>query len=370
MTGHGSPYILVASLQKADPMCALFFTHLADRSPLRIVQYGRDDVATPMSGATALVVIRGLFEFGNLVDCARGLGIPTYYFLDDNFMLIREEVGNYGSLYERYTNDAVRHALSGYAGALLASEALMSYFGEHRLHHRLMFYPPVQGSVAATSGDAARPFTVAFFGGGHRRAPFIQHVYPAVCRLATTQPVRLVAAGIDVGALPPCAGVELVTPAYDATYDVAIRAVAQHGIDVLVHPSNETANNIYKNPHVLINARVIGAVPIFSNTPPYDAVAGADAAVLCENHTDDWFAALSHLAGDRRLRAAMFERLAQYCDVRFGGAENMAVIDAILRAHQPPAPSTRRFRRVKGAACLGYGHVRTRVDRRLGRLVG
>ncbi len=369
MTGSQAPYLLVASLQKADPMCALFFGHLAGRAALHIIQYGRDHIAGPLSGASALVIIRGLFEFGNLAACARRLGIPTYYFLDDNFMLIREEVGTYGRLCERYTHDAVRDALSKYAGVLLASEALVAYFREQQLHQHLILYPPVQGPAVSPPPAGSRPFTIAFFGGGHRRLSFIQHVYPAVCRLAAAQPVRLVAVGVDCTALPACEGVEVVTPAYDAAYDQAIASVARRGIDVLVHPSNETANNIFKNPHVLINARAIGAVPVFTNTAPYDAVAGAGIAALCGNTADEWFGALNRLAQAPPLRAAMLSALATYCDVRFGGAHNLDVLDAILQAHPQPAEPARLRRRLTGAACLGYGHLRSRLNRRWQRQV-
>ena len=122
-------FALVASLQKRDAMCELFFTHLAARLPLRIAQYGRDDLAGPLGGASVLFVIRGLFEFGNLVTCARRLDVPCYYFLDDNFMLIREEPGQ--GLYVRYTNDAVRSALRDYDGVFLASQPLKDtlFFG-------------------------------------------------------------------------------------------------------------------------------------------------------------------------------------------------------------------------------------------------
>ena len=360
----GAPYVLVVSLAPRDPMCTLFFTHIADRVPLRIVQYPVDDISGLLSGASAVVIIRGLFEFGNLIRCAKRLGVPCYYFQDDNFMLIRQEVGTYGSLYEKYTPARVRAELRGFAGVLLATPTLMQYFKAEKLHDALTLYPPVAGPVlTAPDRGGDHPVTVAFFGGLHRREPFIRYVFPAVCRLAQRHLVRLVAAGIEPGSLPPVDGVEVVYPSYDTSYTAALQLVARHGIDILVHPSTETANNIYKNPHVLINARAIGAAPIFTNTAPYDAVAGGQVAVLCENTEDAWCEALSRLAADVALRQGIQARLAAYCTAYFGGELNTGTINAMLRSHPAPSAVTRARRLVGGAVCLAAGHLRRRVGR-------
>lgn len=362
-----SPYLVVASLAKRDPMCALFFTHLADRAPLRIVQYGVDDVAGPLGGASGLVIIRGLFEFGNLAGCARRLGVPVYYFLDDNFMLIREEGGDYGSPYQRYTEAGVRDALRGYDGVWLAAPSLVDYFADRTLHPRLDYYPPVTGPVLATSPRAAgRPLTIAFFGGLHRRAPFVDYVYPAIRRLAGDRPVRLVAAGIERSSLPVAEGLEVVCPAYDTSYTKALQVVADIGVDILVHPSHETANNVFKNPHVIINARAIGAAAIFTHEAPYAALAGTGVALLAANTVDGWFGALAELSEAGR-RDEIRARADAYCRTQFGGTANLAIINGALHERPSPGGALRLARQAAGAACLGWGHFVSRVEGRMAR---
>lgn len=363
-----APYVLVVSLAKRDPMCTLFFTHLAGRVPMRIVQYPADDTVGPLSGASAVVIIRGLFEFGPLIACAEWLKVPLYYFQDDNFMLIREEEQTYGSIYERYTNDAVRSTLTRFDGVLLATPSLVDYFREQRLHNRLWLYPPVAGpSLNATSETADRPLTIAFFGGQHRREPFVRHVYPAIVDLARGRPIRIIAAGIDPEALPPAEGVEVVFPKYDASYTAALQLVAQYGVDILVHPSAITANNIFKNPHVLINAGVIGAAPIFTNEPPYEVVADAGVALLCENTRDSWYAALSRLAADPTLRASIRERLSAYCATHFSGAVNVQILSEMLRMHPAPSPSARAWRFALATARFSAARVTGRISRLIAR---
>ncbi len=356
------PYVLIVSLLKHDPMCTLFFAHLALRSPIRIAQYPKEEVAGLLSGASALVVVRGLFEFGNLLACAKHLGVPLYYFLDDNFMLIREEPDTYGTLYENYTNERVREALADFSGVLLPTQSLIDYFAQQRLHPRLMFYPPVAGPpLAGPDRSPARPLTVAFFGGHHRREPFQRHVFPAICELARHRPVKLIAAGIARGTLQQGPGLAVVYPEYDSSYTNALLAVAAHGVDILVHPSNRTANNIYKNPHVLINARALGAAPVFSNTAPYDAIAGEQVALLCGDSEAEWYAALERLADDAELRATIQRGLHVCCEAHFGGDANHAILSAMVSDHAAPGAIVRGWRWPVAAAYA----LAARVGRRL-----
>jgi hypothetical protein len=286
-------------------------------------------------------------------------------------MLIREEVETYGTLYEKYTNDRVRDVLRPFAGVLLATNSLIEYFTRERLHDRVMLYPPVAGPIIAVPAhDPAHRLTIGFFGGLHRRQPFIRYVYPAVCRLAEERAVTLVATGIDAGSLPSAEGVEVIYPRYDPSYTIALEKVARHGVDILVHPASRTANNIYKNPHVLINAHVIGALPIFSNTPPYDAVAGEPVALLCGDDEHEWFDALRRLANDADLRRRLRTGLAAYCEREFGGDTNADVISGIVRAHPAPDPAAMFVRRLAAGVCLAVGHANRRLQGTLTRLRG
>lgn len=356
MTGERG-YVLVVSLVPQDATTTLFFTALAGRLPLRIVEYPAD-IAWPLSGACAVIFMRGLFECRDAVWCARRLGIPRYYFLDDNFMLIRDEPMIYGPFYERYTNDGVRAMLCGFAGVLLASDSLMRYFAEHRLHDRLMLFPPVAPASTGTRPvGRADTLTIAFFGGAHRRDPFVRYVFPAVCRLAGVVTVRLVTAGFEPGSLPTAPGLDIVYLPYEPSYLVAMERLAPYGVDILVHPSAPTVNNPYKNRHVLINAHALGATAVFSNTPPYDAIARAEVAVVCDNNEEAWFASLQQIALDEQLRHDLRGQLWEYCTTHFGGELNTSIIEALLHAHPPPGALTRVTRWAVGMPCLALGRA-------------
>ncbi len=323
-------------------------------------------LARALTGASALIVVRGLLEFDSLAICAGWLNVPRYYFVDDNFIVLRDDAGVADARWFRdYSIDRVRRALTGFAGVLLATPSLVDYFREHRLHDRTMLFPPV--APPALPDHAPRtsaPVTLAFFGGLHRRAPFVEFVYPAVRRLAERRPIRLVAAGIERSDLPPAAGLSIEVLDYHPSYLGGLRAMSAYGIDVLAHPGSFHAHNIYKNTHVIINARTLGAVPVFSAGPPYDSIADQGVALVCENTEAAWFTALDRVSGDAVLRKTMSARLAEYCATQFSGRANLDVISTLLRDHPAPSFSQRSMRRLLGIPFQGLSlgqHLMTRA---------
>jgi hypothetical protein len=239
----------------------------------------------------------------------------------------------------------------------------MQYFRDARLHDRLVLYPPAALAPMAAPKTKARTLTVAFFGGVHRREAFVRHVFPAVCRLAGDMNVRLLAAGFDAGQLAPAPGLEIVCPPYQQSYVLGLQRMAEYGVDILVHPSALTENNAYKNPHILINARALGAAAIFSNAPPYDRIANDGIALLSDNTEEAWHAALKRLALDPQLRCDLTSRLADYCAAHFNGDANVAIVDDMLRAHAAPGALTRTGRWITAAPVLGSLRALRKIKR-------
>lgn len=368
--------MLVATLAPADATVSLFFTNIADRVPLRIEGFAVDDlsrphhvvravsnVIAPLVSANAVIFNRGLFEFGSMVSAAGWLRIPRYYFVDDNFMILQDEPGVYDSrLGSKYSRDRVRQVLSGFEGVLLATPSLVEYFREHRLHPHLELYPPVSRVHTPPLPNRDRAHVrIAFFGGLHRREPFLRYVLPAIARFSEHHRVTLFAAGIDLSAAPVPSTITVTSVPYNPSYPDALRAMAANQIDVLVHPSNITDNNTYKNPHFLINARALGATPIFSNAAPYAALAGEELVVLCENSVEDWYVALARAATDQSLRSRLQANIAAYIARQFNGDANVTTVQRMIGAHPRPSATTAVARAVPAAinltasACANIG---------------
>ena len=104
------PYALAVWFAREDASTTLFFGHLAGgmRGTLRVAHYRQPDLAKQLSGASAIILVRDLFELDPVIWFARLAGVALYYFVDDNFMLLREQPGMWSRYVEPYTAERER----------------------------------------------------------------------------------------------------------------------------------------------------------------------------------------------------------------------------------------------------------------------
>lgn len=365
MTAGSSRYVLAVSLEPLDATTTLFFGHLGDQAAgaLRVVRCDAADLAEQLAGATAVVLVRALFEMEKVEWACRVLGVPLYYFVDDNFMVLREQSGAWSPFVSRYSVANVRARLRGFAGVMLSSPALVEYFDRERLHSTLILFPPV-GWPQPLPRQASRPATlgIGFFGGSHLHSTFREVVMPAIERLAATRPVRLIIAGLDT-AIAASPGLTIAPQPYDASYAGGLASLGRSGIDVLVHPSVAgLANNQYKNPHALISAHALGAVPVVSDRPPYDQLRDEGVVLRCGDTVESWHTALT-MAADADAGGRIRTQLATYSASNFAGQVNRQVVDGILASHPAPVAGAMRWRRIVAAACLSAARLRGGLKR-------
>lgn len=359
-------FILVVSLQPLDATTALFFGHLLGHreAPVRVTQYGGRQCVALLSRASAVIFVRGLFECADLARGARTLGIPAYYFLDDNFMVLRDQGGREAEFVGDYSIEAVRAALRSYAGVLLSSDALINYFRDHALHEQLMLFPPVVSACAVAAPAARSNVHLAFFGGRHLHGMLNEVLLPAIRRLARQRPVTLIAVGLPEP-LPASEGLTIITEPYHPSYDEGMARLAEIGVEVLVHPAaSGMANNAYKNPHALISARRLGAVPVVSSVAPYDELCSEQVAICCDDSSQSWFDALVGVVDDPEKQAALRARLDAYCDQRFSGASNRELLRGLVDRHAAPGPMA-TLRRFAVLQSHEWRRLARRISRRL-----
>jgi hypothetical protein len=325
---------VVASL---DACTTLYFDHLPPpwNTRLRIVHYATWGAGLPeeMVGASAVVFVRALFHFAHWIEFARQLGIPHYYFLDDNLLLLAHEYSEYAG----YTEENVREMLRSFAGVLVPTPALAADFADRGLHPRLIHYPP---SVRRPPGRGPAPpvvesgrVRVGYFGGPHRNAAFRAFVVPAVRKAGEDLPLELVAMGIDEGSVDAGPHVPVTYVPYERSHDLALRTLAAHDVHILAHPNSASANNPFKTLHVLANAAALGAAPVLSEGPPYDRLRGSEAALLCPDEIGPWAEAIGRLARDLPLRERIASQTRLYCAEHYSGRANVDVVRTILEQH-------------------------------------
>lgn len=345
--GRTNGYILVVA-PIHDASISLCFDYLPEdlSRKIRIIRGGVFmGCEEEMVGASAVIIARNLFEFLPWVEYAKKLGIPLYYYTDDNFMELGRAPGCPPE-YKRHRPETVKKILEGFSGVLLSSAALIECFRSNRLHDKLYYLPPIAKPAAAqipgSSDDANERFTIAFLGGPHRAENFFRYVVPAIRRLAQTAKIRMCLPGSESETqrinelLSPAGNLEIRVIPRDISYDLTIRNYREHKPDVLVHINSNTGNNPYMTKNVLINAMLLGAVPVVSDEEPYRGVKDENIALLCPADEDSWYEALKGLSDNRAENSKIYERLTQYCRQYFSGAENETVLNGILSRHPVP----------------------------------
>lgn len=362
-------YVLVITPDAEGAPTALFFSRLTSMQTdaVRIVQYRRDRTAALLGHACAVVFVRGLFEFGDLVRCAGWLGVPRYYFVDDHLILVREDGGAAARFVADHTETNVAGVLRDFSGVLVSTPALREDFQGRHLHASVRLFPPAMPPALPAPARQSREIHVAFFGGSHLHAFLLETILPALRQLAQRRPLTLILAGVP-GDVAPSDGLTTRLIPYEPSYAIGLERMREFGVDVLVHPvAPGLRNNPFKNPHALITAHALGAVPVVSATPPYDGLDEAGVAVLCADSPDSWLQGLLR-AVDAEQAAGLRERLAAHCEREFSGATNLAVWKDLLARHPRPAPLTAAFRTTVAAAWIAASLVRRRLPfRRLSR---
>jgi len=346
-------YVLVITPDAEAAPTALFFARLARLQPdaVRFARYRHDRAAALLGQASAVVFVRGLFEFGDLVRCAGWLGIPRYYFVDDHLILVREDGGAAAPFVTDHTEANVVRMLRDFSGVLVSTPALREDFRNRRLHANIQLFPPAMPAAATAPARQSRELHIAFFGGSHLHPYLLKTILPALRQLARRQPFTLIAAGLP-GDLAPSDGLTIHQLPYEPSYATGLARMRELGIAVLIHPvAPGLRNNPFKNPHALITAHALGAIPVVSAAPPYTGLDDAGVAVLCADTPDSWLQGLLH-AVDAEQAAGLRERLAAYCEREFSGTANLEIWRDLLTRHPRPAPLAAAFRTMVSAAWI------------------
>jgi hypothetical protein len=147
------------------------------------------------------------------------------------------------------------------------------------------------------------------------------------------------------------------------SYSRGLRTLAAAGVDVLVHPSLPGhANNAYKNPHALISAHAIGAVPVVSARPPYDDLPEPAVVLQCEDTIDSWYVALTR-ALDPFEHRALSDRLGSFCASHFDGAVNRQAIESLVDHPVSRSAGVALAWRIAGVICLFSYRVLNKLRR-------
>lgn len=281
--------------------------------------------------AQAVILCRDLIApaMQKFIQMLQILKIPMYYYVDDNFVVLNEEI----DVLKEYTSENLQTLLQGFSGVLASTPALAKYFLQEKIHHKVEVFPPVLPDSSWFDYPALSPkpegvFRIGVIGGNHRYQHFLDTIQPALERLAREYRIEMVV----IGDLPfHSKDFTVYRFPFDFSYKLTLGRLIASEIDVLVHPASFTKNNPYKTLNVLINAWAIGAVPVLANQPPYENVEREGLGVLCEpDETDSWYEKLKLAISDPAHAKQIRENLDSFLRREYSGRKNEEVIEKIL----------------------------------------
>lgn len=342
LTDQSEGYILVVNLQH-DASTSLCFDmlppHIAKR--LRIITYNSGFSVEEIARATCVIFVRAVNAFKPWIDAAKLLEIPAYFYLDDNLPLL-EQSGELNIPNENYSPSSVRESMRLFAGVLLTSKNLISYFKENLLHDNLLYFPVSffdQRPLSVDYYEEKRPgeITIVVAGGSHRNAGLWEVVVPALKKLAEEGVlIHLVGPLLDESDqynLPD--NLRITGFSFEIGYLFAMRRFARYKPDFVVHAPSNTKNALYKTLHPLVAAALMDTVAILPDSPPYDVLKSKGNAIVVGDSSKplSWYSVIREiLSGEHNLNVIK-KKNQVYCAENFSGSENVEVLLSLLKRH-------------------------------------
>lgn len=257
---------------------------------------------------------------------------PFYYYTDDNFWLLADELTQYACFGTPEADGYLRAA----TGIVVSTDALARFVLSNGIHDNVLKLGPVldrsllQGHASASADDGI--VTLAFVGSIQRNDVFAAAVEPAIARL-WREGVRLrvvVRAGSDMQTLS-FHGIPTVQQPLAKSFAEYIATWRRFRPDVLVHPHVESKNAPYKTSSVILSACLLGAVPVVGAEPAFAGLSERDGVhVVADKTADTWASALSALR-EAKARARSYRSLLAYCESVFRPNGNEKTIARLLQ---------------------------------------
>lgn len=217
------------------------------------------------------------------------LGIPTFYYLDDNLpaMAAAGELADDDA--REFSIETLRAAVASMDGVLTSTEALAESFREQGLHptvHALPLSIPFAATRFPPRGPRPvdAPATFALFVGPHRLASFRRTLWPALVDAAAraARPVRVLVPESAMPSLRRLRDDRVTVEPFVAHRDYfsALRELRSSDTDVLVVPPAKSVNSAYKTLHPFVSATILDALLLAPASVPYVDIAEEERVVL------------------------------------------------------------------------------------------
>ncbi len=298
--------------------------------------------------ASAVIFSRNLFEASRLLRAARDIGIPRYYFLDENVLTMREEPQHHTHYFHEHSEAALRSELQEFTCVLVPNVKLANYLCEKKIHRNIIELPPTVAklpvhpaarTIETLKFKKTRVVRLAYFSARMRQGLFAQVVLPALRKLAYLYDIELIAFGCAPHSLDdPSSPLRVRTPEWEPNYENALAALQSWNPEIILQPDLETMSTPYKMPHLLLSAARIGAVLVASNIAPYTDLTNQarPPIVLAANTCHSWEESIRLLLDSASLRLRLASNAISCVREMWPIEANLKVILHISQQHKAP----------------------------------
>ncbi len=302
----------------------------------------RANIQEEIIGASAIIVVRELFNFYDWIVQADVLSIPHYYYIDENFCELAK-TGLSLNHYSEFEIDAMREALKTSAGVWCASTALKDYFASCKLHPHIvevygswisrdLYGPPILSQALKDE------LTLLVFDDGQANAGFLGLIFPALDALCREVPVRLVAVGVGYISdmkCPDVAGLRIVRMPSTLDIRVVIGHLKQTQIDLILHRGYSEDIDQYSALEVSAIAAQLN-VPLLCGQSKNHTVHAYDDYIFYVGHNSQaWLGQIRDFLNDRSNYTDRARQLTAYWDAKYLVSCSTKAIYQLLRKHAP-----------------------------------
>jgi len=261
----------------------------------------------------ALVVLRSLEDpLYELSRVAHRQGIPSLYFIDDNFFLMSDAAHLSQDWHVLHSDEYLRR-MQEQDVILCSTKPLRDYLQARLGHTRLALHGPSidKSDVVPTLTEFDGGLRLTHWGGVWRTAEqaFLE---PVLLRLLERHPGWRVSFH---GPQPLSARFVATFQPFEGNYQQALARCRAQRPHLLLCPLIARPENVYKSLIKCLDAVQIGAVPLFSDTPPYAAIAEEVpelAGLLVANEPEAWVERIEWIAAAPDRQRAAYDTLVRY----------------------------------------------------------
>ena len=246
-----------------------------------------------------------------------------FYYVDDNFIILSEEIikGKDAGPIKTFAKLTNYSHLKTFQGVFLSSLELKNFFETQRLHENLYLLEPVLNISDKKDVRKKKNIVLAFMGSILRQELFVEVVMPALLRLNKDFSIQILCPKLQDNSLLKNFKIDLdiVEFEYTSSVDLLLQEYKKKKPDILIHCGPEKKNNLYKTENALLNAVQLDAVLVTSNVLPYSKnISNTNPCfVVSENTELNWYETLLELCQDVTMRNKICENAKEYCNKKY-----------------------------------------------------